>query len=114
MNMKIEIEKKFQLTWEQKRKLDTLLPMIGATLRGNAFEENTIFAGRGLDHLNRALRLRRSDGKATLTYKERLDSDQLVKRRREIETDVEPPDNMIDFLSAIDVQPALIYEKHRT
>jgi adenylate cyclase class 2 len=112
--MKIEIEKKFRLSIEQRLMLDSLLPMVGATLRGKAFEENMIFAGKGLDQLNRILRLRRTDGKSTLTYKERLDSNQAVKRRREVETDVAPPENMIEFLSMIDVIPMLIYEKHRT
>ena len=112
--MKIEIEKKFRLTIEQRLMLDSLLPKVGATLRGKTFEENIIFAGNGLDQLNRILRLRRTDGKATLTFKERLDSDQTVRRRREVETDVAPPENMIESLSAIGVVPMLIYEKHRT
>ncbi|HSE18452.1 MAG TPA: class IV adenylate cyclase [Pyrinomonadaceae bacterium] len=112
--MAIEIEKKFRLASEQRLVLDSLLPMVGATLRGKAFEENIIFAGRGLDQLNRILRLRRTNGKAILTYKERMDSDKTVRRRREVETDVAPPENMIEFLSKIGVVPMLIYEKHRT
>ena len=112
--MKIEIEKKFRLAIEQRVILDSLLPMVGARLRGKTFEENIIFAGRGLDQLNRILRLRRTDGKAILTYKERVDSDQTLRRRREVETDVGSPENMLECLSAIGVVPMLIYEKHRT
>jgi len=112
--MKIEIEKKFRLTVEQGVMLDSLLPAAGAKLRGKAFEENIIFAGQGLDQINRILRLRRCDGKAILTYKERLDSDPSVRRRREVETEVAPPENMIEILSTIDIVPMLIYEKHRT
>lgn len=113
--MKIEIEKKFQLTPEQKLRVENILPEIGATLRGKRFEENTLFGGGNLDHKRRILRLRRSGGKALLTYKERLDSDPLVKRRREEETYVENPEAIVAILSKTKgYKPAFIYEKHRS
>ena len=113
--MKIEIEKKFQLTPEQKNKVENLLAGMGAELRGKSFEENTLFSGGTLDHKRRVLRLRRSGGKAILTYKERLDSDPLIKRRREEETYVDNPDAMVAILDITgDYKPALVYEKYRT
>ena len=112
--MAIEIEKKFRLASERRPILDTLLPTVGATFHGKVFEENIIFAGRGLDQLNRILRLRRTDGKAIVTYKERMDSNKTVRRRHEVEIDVAPAENMIEILSKLDIVPMLIYEKHRT
>lgn len=113
--MKVEIEKKFRLTPEQKDRVENLLGEIGATLRGKSFEENTLFSGGTLDHTRRVLRLRRSGGKAILTYKERLDSDPLIKRRREEETYLDNPEAIIAILNITgSYKPALVYEKHRT
>lgn len=112
---KVEVEKKFQLTPEQRRQLESLLPAAGAALRGESFEENLLFGGGSLDNKQRLLRLRRSGGKALLTYKERLDSDPTIRRRREEETYVENPEAIINIFALMrGYKPAIIYEKRRT
>lgn len=112
---KVEVEKKFQLTPEQRGRLEELLPAVGAAPRGESFEENILFGGVGLDNKQRLLRLRRSGGKALLTYKERLDSDPTIRRRREVETYVEDPEAIINIFGVTGgYKPAIIYEKRRT
>lgn len=112
----IEVEKKYPLTAERKQLLEERLSEIGATSRGKVFEENVLFGGGSLDHVKRVLRLRRVGGRATLTFKERLDSsDAVVRRRREEETDVDNPDAVIAiFETTGGYKPALVYEKYRT
>lgn len=112
---KVEIEKKFQLTPEQRQQLESLLPAAGAASRGESFEENILFGGDGLDNRQRLLRLRRSGGKALLTYKERLDSDPTIRRRREEETYVADPEAIVNIFGLTNgYKPAIIYEKRRT
>lgn len=112
--MKLEIEKKFHLTLQQRHELEDLLLQLGAILRGEVFEENILFGGGSLDNKNRLLRLRRGGGKAILTYKERLDSDTTIRRRREVETEIENPEAIVAILSIGGYKPAIIYEKRRT
>ena len=84
----IEIEKKFRLTNEQRRQLPHHLRQIGATLRGEEFEENTLYRGAGLEPGSRILRLRRVGQRAILTFKERLSNATPIKHQREDETEI--------------------------
>lgn len=114
--MGIEIEKKYPLTAEERRLLELRLSEIGAAARGKVFEENLLFGGAGLDHVERVLRLRRAGGRSTLTLKERLEnSDSVVRRRREVETEVDNPEALMAILGTTGgYKPALVYEKYRT
>lgn len=112
--MGIEIEKKYRLAREQQERLRERLRAVGATLDGEEFEENTLYAGAGLDPQSRILRLRRTDARATLTYKERFATDSFIKHQREDETAVEDADALAAILDALGYRPALVYEKRRT
>jgi adenylate cyclase class 2 len=111
--MALEIEKKYRLTREQHEALARRLRESGAVYVGEEFEENTLYAGGKLDLSRQALRLRRLDGKAILTYKERSTSQSSIKRYREDETLVEDAQALADILDALGFKTSLVYEKRR-
>ncbi|HVF44624.1 MAG TPA: class IV adenylate cyclase [Pyrinomonadaceae bacterium] len=112
--MAIEIEKKYRLTRERLGPLRLRLRETGAeAARGEEFEENTIYTGPGLDPRGRVLRLRRVNGRALFTFKERDPSPSAVKRQREEETAVSDADALAAILEALGYRPALVYEKRR-
>jgi len=109
----IEVEKKFRLTKRQRDAVLKRLPAVGAELESEDFEENTLFNGKTLEIGTCVLRLRRVDGKATLTYKKALPSVSSIKQRREEETGVADPEAMEAILVALGFTPSLVYEKRR-
>ena len=112
--MPIEIEKKYRLTRGQKETLSLRLAEVGATRKGaEEFEENVIYTGPGLDPRRRVLRLRRTDARATFTYKERRATESAIKHQREEETEVSDPAALASILDALGYRPALVYEKRR-
>src|SRR6185295_12267217 len=113
ITMPIEIEKKYRLTAKQRDEILLRLPQIGAKRSGEEFEENTLYAGDGLDPQHSVLRLRRVGKRAILTYKERFPTRSDIKHQREDETRVEDPGAMELILEALGFTASLIYEKHR-
>lgn len=112
--MPIEIEKKYRLTRERLEPLRLRLKEVGAAVvREEEFEENMIYTGPGLDPRSRVLRLRRVNGRALFTFKERDPSPSAVKRQREEETEVSDADALAAILEALGYRPALVYEKRR-
>lgn len=111
--MPIEIEKKYRLSEQQRVALARRLAEIGAKLEGEEFEENVLYDGAGLKGRNCVLRLRRIDGRAILTYKERLPSTSAIKHQREEETAVQDADTLHTILEALGYRPKAIYEKKR-
>ena len=106
--MAIEIEKKYRLGRELWERLPARLQEAGAAREGEEFEENTLYAGPGLDPRRRVLRLRRVGERAVFTFKERDLSGSAVKRQREEETEVS------DGAALAAILDALGYEKRRT
>ena len=84
----IETEKKFRLNKRQREAVLRRLPEIGATLKGEEFEENTLYMGGTLSSGSSVLRLRRAGGRATLTFKKRIPSSAAIKHQREDETGI--------------------------
>jgi predicted adenylyl cyclase CyaB len=111
--MGIEIEKKYRLAPGQSARLKESLGLSGATLEGEEFEENTLYAGGTLDPGRQVLRVRRVGQRAILTYKERFFSTEAIKHNREDETVVENADALSEILNALGFRPALVYEKRR-
>ena len=111
--MALEIEKKYRLTADEWRALPSRLRAAGATFAGDDFEENTLYAGNGLDEQRCVLRLRRIGARAVLTYKERFPTDAAIKHQREDETAVSDADSLAAILQALGYQPSLVYEKRR-
>jgi adenylate cyclase class 2 len=100
--MGTEIEKKYRIGSEEVAKLRERLRAVGAEGRGEEFEENTLYAGPGLERGNRVLRLRRVEGRAIFTFKESIG-----------ETAVEDADALAAILDALGYTPAVVYEKRR-
>lgn len=112
--MPIETEKKYRLTDEQRSLIEKRLHSLGVAPRPIEFEENTLYGGGRLDLGGCALRLRRVNGRAILTYKQRLPGDSPIKHQLENECEVADAERMDAILQALGYQPALIYEKRRT
>jgi adenylate cyclase class 2 len=111
--MPIEIEKKYRLTKKQHESVRRRLPEIGAKPRGEEFEENTLYGGKGLTVGRSVLRLRRVGEVAILTYKKRLPTSSSIKHQIEHETQVDDPKALNAILAALGFTPALVYEKRR-
>ncbi|MFL6229610.1 MAG: class IV adenylate cyclase [Pyrinomonadaceae bacterium] len=112
--MAIEIEKKYRLAPDEVAALRGRLAEVGARAeRGVEFEENTLYAGANLEPGRRNLRLRRVEGRAVLTLKEREPSADSIKRQREEETAVADAETLSTILAALGYAPALVYEKRR-
>jgi adenylate cyclase class 2 len=112
--MGTEIEKKYRLTTSEVERLRARLrELAGLAARGEEFEENTIYAGARLGAGLRTLRLRRVEGRAVLTLKEREPSADAIKRQREEETEVSDADALDAILGTLGYAPVLVYEKRR-
>ena len=109
----IEIEKKYRLTKRQRDEVLRRLPEIGAELKREEFEENTLYTGAGLEVGTTVLRLRRVGEQAWLTYKKRFPGTAEIKRQREEETQVTDAEAMNAILEAVGLRPGLVYEKRR-
>ena len=112
--MPIEIEKKYRLRPEQRRALEQRLRALGLKPGEVEFEENTLYQGGGLEYGTSALRLRRVNGRAILTFKRRLPSRSSIKHQEENETIVADADAADAILRGLGFRPGLIYEKRRT
>ena len=110
----IEIEKKYRLTLKDRRTIEKHLRALGSQPKPLEYEENTIYCGGNLGFGLRALRLRRVNGEAILTFKERIPSRSPIKHQKENETRVNNADATDAILRGVGFAPALIYEKRRT
>ena len=111
--MPIEIEKKYRLTIEQRRAVEKRMRALGCKPGPVEFEENTIYGGRDLQPGQRALRLRRVNDYAILTFKRRFPTKSPIKHQEENETGVVDADAMNAILHSLGYKPALVYEKRR-
>lgn len=112
--MPIEIEKKYRLTKKQREAIVGRLRKLGASPGELEFEENTLYRGGRLDLGSCALRLRRVNGRALLTFKQRFPSKSAIKHQREDETEVANADAVAAILRSLEFRPGLVYEKRRT
>ncbi|MEP6925715.1 MAG: class IV adenylate cyclase [Pyrinomonadaceae bacterium] len=112
-----EIEKKYRLTSEQRERVLRKLALISAAFEGEDFEENILFRGGILSLKECILRLRKTQDKAILTYKESLMTDSSantdIKRRIEHETVVADGAAMEAILESLGYRQSLVYEKRR-
>jgi adenylate cyclase, class 2 len=111
--MSFEVEKKYRLTAEQREHVLRTLAEVGAEYEGEDFEENILYSGGMLSLKRSILRLRRTERKAVLTYKESQHSDSSVKCRLEHETEVKDADELHHILESLGYASALVYEKRR-
>ena len=111
--MPIEIEKKYRLTKQKRRSIERLLREMRITPGEVEFEENTVYRGGRLDLGGCALRLRRVNGRAMLTFKQRFASKSPIKHQKEEETAVADADAAHAIVTALGFRPGLVYEKRR-
>ena len=112
--MPIEVEKKYRLTKKQRQAIERRMREMALMPSDLDYEENTIYRGGRLNLGGCALRLRRVNGRAILTFKRRLPSKSAIKYQQEEEVAVENGDAMATILDSLGFQPGLIYEKRRT
>jgi len=110
----IEIEKKYRLTNSQRRFIEQRMREMSLVPGELEHEENTIYRGGVLERPGCALRLRRVNGRAILTFKQRRPSKSAIKYQQENEVAVADAEAMAAILAALNFQPGLIYEKRRT
>lgn len=111
--MAIETEKKYRLTADERERISRRLPEIGARFEGADFEENTLFGGGFLSFKNAALRVRKTEKKIILTYKQRQPSKSAVKHQIEYETEIGDAETITEIFKNLGYRPALVYEKRR-
>lgn len=110
--MALEIEKKYVLDKKLIVELTAKLNEIGE-LTYETFEENYLHRGGILDNLNAVLRLRKTNERTLLTYKEKVANDNDIKHQIEFETDVSDVDAMENIIEKLGYHLSVIYEKHR-
>jgi len=110
----IEIEKKYRLTKSQRRAIEQRMRELSLVPGELEHEENTIYRGGMLERPGCALRLRRVNGRAKLTFKERRPGKSAIKYQDENEVAVADADAMAAILGSLNLRPGLVYEKRRT
>lgn len=112
--MAIEIEKKYRLDNKQHLvEIAAKLIELGAKFDYETFEENYLHKGGVLDDRAAVLRLRKTEQKTLLTYKEKTGREGEFKHQIEFETTVEDVDAMESIIERLGYTLAIVYEKHR-
>src|SRR6187402_394552 len=92
LQMAIEIEKKYRTDKKRLVELTAKLGELGAEFAYETFEENYLHRGGLLDVVGAVLRLRKTDKRTILTYKEKVASATDFKHQIEFETEVSDVD----------------------
>jgi predicted adenylyl cyclase CyaB len=103
--MPIEIEKKYRLTDVQRRAIEKRLRGLGYKPKKVEFEENTIYRGGNLEFGKRAMRIRRVNSEAILTFKQRIPTNSPIKHQQESETRVSDAEATHEILLALGLPP---------
>lgn len=111
--MAIEIEKKYRITPELRDEIVEMLDEFGAEFEGEDAEENTIFGNDDLIERKAVVRIRRTQGKSILTFKQRVAGTSDAKQQTEFESAVADPDAVTKIIEAIGLRRAIVYEKRR-
>ncbi len=111
--MAIETEKKYRLDKKLLVELTARLRELGAVFAYEAFEENYLHRGGILDERNAVLRIRKTNEKTVLTYKEKIVSQSEFKHQIEHETIVSDVPATEAIIEKLGYKLAAVYEKHR-
>ena len=113
----MNVEREVKLRWASAPAAREAVAGLGAALvRERHLEDNLLLddAAASLRGRRSALRLRRTDGRAVLTYKGRPQEDGSgQKARPEAEVDVSDADTAQEILAALGFAPAFRYQKYR-
>ncbi len=111
--MAIEIEKKYRLTPERSEEIAASLVAYGAEYCGAVFEENTLFSNRELFETGAVVRIRITDDRSTIAFKQRQKSESDAKQHLEYESVIGDAESVQLILEKIGLRPILVYEKKR-
>ncbi len=111
--MAVEIEKKYRLTAELRSEIIVALGEWGATFRGEEFEENIIFSNADLVAKNSIVRIRQTENRTVLTFKQRIANSSDAKQQTEHETEVIDAQAARTIMESIGLRAVLVYEKRR-
>ena len=111
--MAIEIEKKYLIDKKMIVDLTAKLGDLGAEFSYETFEENFLHRGGLLDGKAAVLRLRKTDARTILTYKEKVPTENDFKHQIEFETDVSDVNATESIIEKLGYKLSVIYEKHR-
>ncbi|QQS32614.1 MAG: class IV adenylate cyclase [Acidobacteriota bacterium] len=111
--MAVEIEKKYRIDKRKLVELTAKLEELGAEFDYENFEENYLHRGGVLDERGAVLRLRKTNRRTTLTYKEKLGFEKDFKHQIEFETDITDVDATESIIQKLGYKLAIVYEKHR-
>ena len=111
--MAIEIEKKYRLSEAQKSFVLNSLQEVEAEFVGEDFEENSLYHGGILIETNAILRVRKTQDKTILTYKQRIHNEFNIKQQIEHETEVSNADELEKIIENLGFAKVLVYEKRR-
>jgi adenylate cyclase class 2 len=109
----IEIEKKYRIDKKRMAKLAAKLNDLGASFAYETFEENYLHKGGILDERTAVLRLRKTEQKTILTYKEKAGYEGDFKHQIEFETVVSDVDATENIIEKLGYKLAIVYEKYR-
>lgn len=113
----MRVEREVKLRWGSAPAAREAVAELGAALvRERHLEDNLLLddAAASLQARRSALRLRRTEGRAVLTYKGRPQEDGSgQKARPEAEVDVSDADTAQQILAALGFAPAFRYQKYR-
>jgi adenylate cyclase class 2 len=111
--MGIEIEKKYRIDKKTVVLMTAKLNDLGAEFRYENFEENYLHRGGLLDGRQAVLRVRKTDSRAILTYKEKIESETEFKQQIEFETEVSDVAAIESIIEKLGYKLSVVYEKHR-
>ncbi len=111
--MAIEIEKKYRIDKKRIVELTAKLSKLGATFSYETFEENYLHRGGLLDGRAAVLRLRKTESCTTLTYKEKVPTENDFKHQIEFETEVSDVEATESIIEKLGYKLSVVYEKHR-
>lgn len=98
---------------ETKQKLLELGAVLvyDTTIHSQSFNGNGF---HGSDSSQKYLRIRETDGKVTLTYKEPAVQDSLTTSRKEIEIELDNYEKGLELVSSLGLVPEEVFSKHRS
>ncbi|HQZ81818.1 MAG TPA: class IV adenylate cyclase [Pyrinomonadaceae bacterium] len=111
--MPIETEKKYRLSLEQAAEMAARLVAEGGEFLYARHEENLLFRGEILGERDAVLRLRRTETKAFLTYKENAGFEGGIKKRVEFETEIGDAVAAEEIIRRLGLRLSIVYEKRR-
>lgn len=111
--MAIETEKKYHLGEKRLEEITYRLVELGATFEKEVFEVNYQHRGGEMDERGATLRLRKIGDYTTLTYKEKVKSENGAKKKIEFETNVSDVYAAEAIIERLGYRLTAVYEKRR-